>query len=55
MPYNIDFSSFVLKCDQNDCSRNEDHRCCVACDSFQEYENALENCINLYLKHKHNK
>jgi len=59
---NIDLSKFILKCDIDDCEENEEHVCCVSCDSFQECiqkewtcvhlddDNSPEGCSELYLK-----
>jgi len=59
---NIDYSKFVLKCDNEDCSRNENHMCCVSCDLFEKCKkerlictyldkhDSPEDCNELYLK-----
>jgi len=58
---NIDYSKFIFKCDNEDCSRNEEHLCCVSCDLFKECKkdgytcvyldkhNSPEDCKELYL------
>lgn len=60
--YKIDFSKFTLKCDNDDCKRNPEHRCCVSCKSYKDClekgwtciylkeDNFPENCKELYLK-----
>jgi hypothetical protein len=58
----IDYSKFVMKCNVDDCGKNEKHRCCVSCDSYEECKKknwlciyldetgSPEDCIDLYLK-----